>query len=97
VVEEMMPYLTDFYGNPSSGYRFGQQVGRRWIKRGSGSRRCLAARGRDYFHELRHGIDERGDQLRAAHGPRPAAHRHHARGAQRTLKHCETLANAGTR
>lgn len=26
VVEEMMPYLTDFYGNPSSGYRFGQQV-----------------------------------------------------------------------
>ena len=26
VVEEMMPYLTEFYGNPSSGYRFGQQV-----------------------------------------------------------------------
>ena len=26
VVEEMMPYLTDLYGNPSSGYRFGQQV-----------------------------------------------------------------------
>ena len=28
VVEEMMPYLTDFYGNPSSGYRFGAQVGK---------------------------------------------------------------------
>jgi cysteine desulfurase len=28
VVEEMMPYLTEFYGNPSSGYRFGQQVGK---------------------------------------------------------------------
>jgi cysteine desulfurase len=27
VVEEMMPYLTELYGNPSSGYRFGQQVG----------------------------------------------------------------------
>jgi cysteine desulfurase len=27
VVEEMMPYLTEFYGNPSSGYRFGAQVG----------------------------------------------------------------------
>src|SRR3954470_836331 len=27
VVEEMMPYLTDLYGNPSSGYRFGKQVG----------------------------------------------------------------------
>jgi cysteine desulfurase len=26
VVEEMMPYLTDRYGNPSSGYRFGQHV-----------------------------------------------------------------------
>jgi len=26
VVEEMMPYLTELYGNPSSGYRFGQQV-----------------------------------------------------------------------
>lgn len=28
VVEEMMPYLTDLYGNPSSGYRFGSQVGK---------------------------------------------------------------------
>jgi cysteine desulfurase len=27
VVEEMMPYLTELYGNPSSGYRFGAQVG----------------------------------------------------------------------
>ena len=26
VVEEMLPFLTEFYGNPSSGYRFGQQV-----------------------------------------------------------------------
>src|SRR3954471_15659296 len=26
VGEEMMPYLTELYGNPSSGYRFGQQV-----------------------------------------------------------------------
>lgn len=28
VVEEMMPFLTELYGNPSSGYRFGQQVGK---------------------------------------------------------------------
>ena len=28
VVEEMMPYLTEYYGNPSSGYRFGQKVGK---------------------------------------------------------------------
>ena len=27
VVEEMLPYLTKFYGNPSSAYRFGKQVG----------------------------------------------------------------------
>ncbi len=27
VVAEMMPFLTEFYGNPSSGYRFGKQVG----------------------------------------------------------------------
>src|SRR6266581_3309076 len=26
VVAEMLPYLTEQYGNPSSGYRFGQQV-----------------------------------------------------------------------
>ena len=28
VVEEMLPFLTEHYGNPSSGYRFGQQVGK---------------------------------------------------------------------
>ncbi|EDY21880.1 cysteine desulfurase NifS [Chthoniobacter flavus Ellin428] len=28
VVDEMLPYLTELYGNPSSGYRFGQQVGK---------------------------------------------------------------------
>jgi len=28
VVEEMMPFLTELYGNPSSGYRFGQKVGK---------------------------------------------------------------------
>jgi cysteine desulfurase len=27
VVEEMLPFLTELYGNPSSGYRLGQQVG----------------------------------------------------------------------
>lgn len=27
VVEEMLPYLTKFYGNPSSAYSFGKQVG----------------------------------------------------------------------
>ena len=26
VVEEMLPWLAEFYGNPSSGYRFGQKV-----------------------------------------------------------------------
>ena len=26
VVEEMLPYLTEFYGNPSSGYHFGAQI-----------------------------------------------------------------------
>ena len=28
VVLEMMPFLTELYGNPSSGYRFGKQVGK---------------------------------------------------------------------
>jgi cysteine desulfurase len=28
VLQEMMPFLTKNYGNPSSGYRFGQQVGK---------------------------------------------------------------------
>ena len=28
VVAEMMPFLTELYGNPSSGYRFGKQVGK---------------------------------------------------------------------
>ena len=26
VIEEMLPFLTQFYGNPSSGYSFGRQV-----------------------------------------------------------------------
>ena len=26
VIEEMLPFLTTYYGNPSSGYRFGAQV-----------------------------------------------------------------------
>ena len=26
VLEEMMPFLTELYGNPSSGYRFGSRV-----------------------------------------------------------------------
>src|SRR5437763_7165580 len=26
VIEEMLPYLTEYYGNPSSGYAFGAQV-----------------------------------------------------------------------
>jgi cysteine desulfurase len=26
VIEEMLPFLTDYYGNPSSGYSFGRQV-----------------------------------------------------------------------
>ena len=25
-IDEMVPFLTKFYGNPSSGYRFGSQV-----------------------------------------------------------------------
>jgi cysteine desulfurase len=28
VIEEMLPYLTEYYGNPSSGYTFGRQVRR---------------------------------------------------------------------
>jgi cysteine desulfurase len=28
VIEEMMPFLTEYYGNPSSGYTFGRQVRR---------------------------------------------------------------------
>jgi cysteine desulfurase len=28
VVEEMLPFLSELYGNPSSGYRFGQRVGK---------------------------------------------------------------------
>src|SRR5712691_10316627 len=26
VIEEMLPYLTEFYGNPSSGYQFGAEA-----------------------------------------------------------------------
>src|SRR3954468_12627500 len=28
VIEEMLPFLTEYYGNPSSGYTFGRQVRR---------------------------------------------------------------------
>src|SRR5438128_12421815 len=39
VLEEMLPFLTQFYGNPSSGYEFGAKV-RRAIDR---ARECVAA------------------------------------------------------
>ena len=39
VVEAMLPFLREHWGNPSSTYTFGRQVGERWIKRGPGWRR----------------------------------------------------------
>ena len=57
VLEEMLPFLTKYYGNPSGGYRFGVQV-REAIElareRVAGLLGCLPTR--SCFHERRDGI-----------------------------------------
>ena len=67
VIEEMLPFLTTYYGNPSSGYRFGAQV-REAIElartRVAQSARLRA--GRDRLHQLRHGIEQQRAQRRLA-------------------------------
>jgi len=62
VVEEMMPFLTELYGNPSSGYRFGQKVGKA-LAPGAGTRGRVAGlrAERDHFYQLRDRIDQCGN------------------------------------
>ena len=58
VIEEMLPFLTKYFGNPSSGYTL-------WLASPPGDRsgagtRCRAPRvrtGRDCFHQLRDGVE----------------------------------------
>ena len=40
VVEAMLPYWTEFYGNPSSLYGLGRRRRPRWRMRAHGSRAC---------------------------------------------------------
>ena len=56
VMEAMVPFLGEFYGNPSSMHSFGGQVAAH-IK-GARTQVAESARGgagRDHLHELRHG------------------------------------------
>ena len=80
VLEEMLPFLTTYYGNPSSGYQFGAQV-RDAIElareRVAALLGCLPARNR--LHQRRHGIEQHRAQFRVAARSGAAAHRHHAR------------------
>src|SRR6267142_960457 len=59
VVEEMLPFLTKFYGNPSSGYQFGGQA-RSAIEHSAVRRHCeeLAKRGCEVTFLP---VDENGD------------------------------------
>ena len=82
VVAEMMPFLTEFYGNPSSAYKFGSQVAKAIDK---ARERVAALLGceprRNHFHELRDGVEQCGDHLRAGAGPGPPACGDHGGGA----------------
>jgi hypothetical protein len=68
VVEAMLPYLTELWGNPSSAYRFGKEVARHL----DGARVRMAefirsgAAG-DRVHELRDGEQQCGDPERVSH------------------------------
>ena len=65
VVEEMVLFLEKFWGNPSSGYRFGAQVrdgGRSRARAGGGVARLRAVG--NCFHQRRHGIEQHRDQCR---------------------------------
>ena len=68
VVEEMLPFLTEFYGNPSSGYRFGMQVRQALDQARERVAALLGCEPSEIlFHELRHrGRPTAGDQFRAA-------------------------------
>ena len=69
VMEAMVPYLGEFYGNPSSMHSFGGQVAAQL--REAREQVADAARGRsggDHLHELRHGKRQHGDPV----GPRGA-------------------------
>ncbi len=97
VVEEMLPFLTEFYGNPSSGYRFGKQVGKaldRARERVAGLLGCEPAE--IVFTSC--GTESTNAAINSALlGDRDRQHivttrvEHSA-----TLKHCEALAKRGT-
>lgn len=56
VIEEMLPYFGEYYGNPSSMHTFGDQVGKKTQAgpaAGGGSDSCGS--GRNRVHLLRHG------------------------------------------
>ena len=97
VIEEMLPFLTEYYGNPSSGYTFGRAsaAGDRSGARARGGAARLRA-GRDRFHQLRDGIEQRGGEFRAA--ARSGAGKHVVTTAvehSATRRHCETLSKRG--
>lgn len=59
VLDAMMPYLTDIYGNPSSLHTFGQEAHKAVADaREKVARRteCGGCRKRNHFYRLRHGI-----------------------------------------
>ena len=65
VVEALVPYLGEYYGNPSSMHSFGGQVAQE-AEGGAGAGGGAPRRGtrRDHFHELRHGKRQHRGALR---------------------------------
>ena len=49
VIEEMLPFLTKYYGNPSSGYGFAAMARKAINLARDGSLRCLAANRQKLF------------------------------------------------
>ena len=59
VLDAMMPYLTDIYGNPSSLHTFGQEAHKAVAdarEKGCPRTECGGCRKGNHFYRLRHGI-----------------------------------------
>src|SRR6202521_443896 len=96
VIEEMLPYLTEYYGNPSSGYAFGAQV-RRAIERARERVAALLGCEPGEIVFMSCGTEANNAALNSALQLNPA--RQHvvttAVEHSATFRHCEVLAKRG--
>ena len=82
VVDAMIPFLREQWGNPSSTYVFGRQVGEHVDQARARVAALINAEPQgDHLHELRHGEQQLGDPQRPGHPAGETARADHRRRA----------------